>query len=1335
VPPRGITQNFLYGVSQAQLQVELKAWGDSILARALAGQRQEIDALAQSLNRSLNPIVQNVNNIVNNTVVNNTGGSFDFSEIVNGLEYSGGVLSTTAGYEIPLSASTTGWNAFYNAPSSRIIAGANCAWVSNTFNCVSASGSATTTINGANGPTFTFNAGSSGTDFSIATSAGTVIFNIPTSSASVRGLLAVTDFLRIPLTASSTNWNSFYNTPSTRVTAGANLAWVGNTLGFSGILPIASGGTGTTTAPTYGQLLMGNIAGSYDLVSTSSLGFGSGTVGSGTTGQTSYYAANGTTLSATSTVFIATNGNVGIGTTTPSYKLDLGYTNSGANVPGLYIHNDAAASGIEAAMWIASPNSQHASDRNWGFVINHTGNGYFEILNSASASTNPSVTRLTINSAGQVGVGSAPIAGQQMTILGDASSDGDGALYVKGDASSGNYSAQLQVGSRTGYTPSRIEFVDGSGAGTAMLESNRGDGVSSGTGGYLALKTGATGGTAPSERMRITSAGLIGIGTTTPNNKLDIYSTTKSAIGFSGAAGSTYKWTIGMDVSNGGRFSIASSTALGTTDRFVIDGNGNVGINTASPLGSGSTTLHVAGPAAGSGTQYGSLTLSNTGNTDDVLGAIDFYAGNTSQASIRTVVVSPGSSADLYFMTRGSGTFSEKMRLTNAGNLGVGTSSPASKLDVWGNLRVGTSSTPILMVDTATGLVGIGTSSPAYQLHIRKDQNAGTVLMVQNNTSGTAAFAQTMMNTPSDSLQVGITSAGYTVTGGAELFGQNTAYMVGSAAGGVNMVASNASGVIRFGTGGYATANERMRIDQNGLVGIGTSSPAYQLHIRKDQNAGTALMVQNNTSGSAAFAQLMINTPSDSLQVGVGSAAYTPSGGAELFGQNTVWMIGSPAGGVNLVASNASGVIRFGTGGYAAGNERMKITSSGDVGIGTTSPYAKLSVVGQVVGQYFTATSTTATSTFAGGLVAASSLYVLQGGNVGIGTTTPTGKFVVQGPTNSSSGGGLTTVTLLAGNGSGVSASNGHNVLIQAGNGSTGGSTGGNGGFLEFYGGTGGDTVTDGSGGNIYIAPGNSSSGTKGHTLLGIMRDGSVVGNVGIGTSTPGQKLTVVGNAQFTGVTSGTYASDLNITADGTLTTSASDIRLKENILELATSTLDKLMQLKAYNFTWKTDPDHRQDLGLIAQEVEFIFPELVFTNRTDGFKGVNYSRLAVLLLKGIQDQQIRLDDLKKYTTVLNLKELHTEKLCVGSADDEVCMTKDDVRRLLNGNSSPAPTGNNNGGGGVTTPTEPVIEEPAPEQTPPTEPTVEENVEPPALVVDPVEVPIESPPETLAPTE
>ncbi|MDO8592435.1 MAG: hypothetical protein Q7R92_01510 [bacterium] len=87
------------------------------------------------------------------------------------------------------------------------------------------------------------------------------------------------------------------------------------------------------------------------------------------------------------------------------------------------------------------------------------------------------------------------------------------------------------------------------------------------------------------------TSGNVGIGTTTPNNLLTIYSATKAGLEFSGASGSTYKWTIGMDKSDAGKFKIASSTALGTSDRLIIDGNGNVGIATSTPA----ATLDVNG--------------------------------------------------------------------------------------------------------------------------------------------------------------------------------------------------------------------------------------------------------------------------------------------------------------------------------------------------------------------------------------------------------------------------------------------------------------------------------------------------------------------------------------------------------------------------------------------------------------------------------------------------------------------------------------------------------------------------------------------------------------------
>lgn len=73
--------------------------------------------------------------------------------------------------------------------------------------------------------------------------------------------------------------------------------------------------------------------------------------------------------------------------------------------------------------------------------------------------------------------------------------------------------------------------------------------------------------------------------------------------------------------------------------------------------------------------------------------------------------------------------------------------------------------------------------------------------------------------------------------------------------------------------------------------------------------------------------------------------------------------------------------------------------------------------------------------------------------------------------------------------------------------------------------------------------------------------------------------------------------------------------------------TLEKILQLDPRSFQWNSNSAH--DIGLIAQEVETIFPELVFTNTTDGYKGINYSRLPTLLISALQEQQRQINVLK----------------------------------------------------------------------------------------------------------
>ena len=116
---------------------------------------------------------------------------------------------------------------------------------------------------------------------------------------------------------------------------------------------------------------------------------------------------------------------------------------------------------------------------------------------------------------------------------------------------------------------------------------------------------------------------------------------------------------------------------------------------------------------------------------------------------------------------------------------------------------------------------------------------------------------------------------------------------------------------------------------------------------------------------------------------------------------------------------------------------------------------------------------------------------------------------------------------------------------------------------------------------------------------------------VGIGTTLPTTKLHIVGDVLVTGVTT---SFDFN---------STSDIRLKTNIKKIE-SPIEKILQISGVTFNWKKD--NRSAVGVIAQEIESVFPELV---QGEDPKTVNYNGLIALLIECIKDQQIEINILK----------------------------------------------------------------------------------------------------------
>ena len=122
-------------------------------------------------------------------------------------------------------------------------------------------------------------------------------------------------------------------------------------------------------------------------------------------------------------------------------------------------------------------------------------------------------------------------------------------------------------------------------------------------------------------------------------------------------------------------------------------------------------------------------------------------------------------------------------------------------------------------------------------------------------------------------------------------------------------------------------------------------------------------------------------------------------------------------------------------------------------------------------------------------------------------------------------------------------------------------------------------------------------------------------GNFGIGTTAPTQKLHAIGN----------------ILASGTIT--PSDMRFKENI-RLLEDPLSKINAIRGVTYKYKSSSfpemgfSDAQQVGVIAQEVEAVLPEVVVTD-DKGYKAVDYSKIVPLLIEGIKAQQKEIEELK----------------------------------------------------------------------------------------------------------
>ena len=117
-----------------------------------------------------------------------------------------------------------------------------------------------------------------------------------------------------------------------------------------------------------------------------------------------------------------------------------------------------------------------------------------------------------------------------------------------------------------------------------------------------------------------------------------------------------------------------------------------------------------------------------------------------------------------------------------------------------------------------------------------------------------------------------------------------------------------------------------------------------------------------------------------------------------------------------------------------------------------------------------------------------------------------------------------------------------------------------------------------------------------------------VIGN-GADSDNRSDALTVLFNGDAT------LAGNLNVN---------SDARLKANIVSLG-STLSKLLQIDGKSYTMKKDESEKQKIGLLAQDIEKVFPELVSEN--NGVKSVNYQGIVPILINALKEQDEKIKD------------------------------------------------------------------------------------------------------------
>ena len=551
-----------------------------------------------------------------------------------------------------------------------------------------------------------------------------------------------------------------------------------------------------------------------------------------------------------------------------------------------------------------------------------------------------------------------------------------------------------------------------------------------------------------------------------------------------------------------------------------------------------------------------------------------------------------------------------------------------------------------------TGNVGIGDSSPAAAVDII-GSGVATQLRLSNTESDSTTKYGAIVGRHYDNSEEPV--AGLLLTSTSNATAQ--AIDIGGGISAANMVNK-----IIFHTAANNTttgSNERVRIDSSGNVGIGTSSPTEKLEvedtvsIKRDGVAAYgkltmsgAGLTSNVTSGYNSL--IVQNNGTEQLRIdssgNVGIGITSPDKLLTVQGADAEIVISDTndtpllrfreSGTTKATIRTASGALAFDAGGAT---ERMRIDSSGKVGIGTSSPAQAAHIVGSQVrldtssGGYYlhNASGTfrgafhdngTITSIYADGDGGGPHM-VFSDNKVGIGTTSPDTILHAK----ASSGEAEIRIESAADQearlrfGDATDDDKGYISYSR------------NSGFMNFcVDNTTGEAMRIDSSDNLLIGKTATTIGDVGHVIFNsgayyMTTAGSEALTIKKSNSGTLSALVFM-HEDATPPTVGSVA----VTSSGTTYNTSSDSRLKDITGEARG--LEVVNELNPVAYNWKSNGE--SDEGLIAQEVKDFVPNAV-TQDEEGYYQMDYSKLVTPLIKAVQEQNDLIKSLQDRITAL----------------------------------------------------------------------------------------------------